>query len=83
MAYEMDADQSNVVECGQNAIFVSDFTAVEGSVGKEDVPGSSLNGRMLKELKVPELKVPELKYWLTCRGVPTKWKESRSGSMVH
>ena len=37
------------------------------SIGEEDVPGASLNGR-----KAEHLKVVELKYWLSCRGLPTK-----------
>ena len=38
---------------------------------QEDVPGASLNGR-----KPESLKVAELKYWLTCRGAPTKDKKA-------
>ena len=38
---------------------------------REDIPGTSLNGRKLEELRAPELK-----YWLARRGAPTKGKKA-------
>ena len=67
----MDAGRSKVVESGQSTTVVGDLTSLEGSVREEDVPGASLNGR-----KPEQLKVPELKYWLACRGAPTKGRKA-------
>ena len=71
IACVMDAGRSEVVESGQNTIVVGDLTSLEESVREEDVPGASLNGR-----KPEQLKVPELKYWLSCRGAPTKGRKA-------
>ena len=59
------------MESGQNTIVGGDLTSMEGSVCEGDVPGASLNGR-----KPEQLKVPKLKYWLSCRGAPTKGRKA-------
>ena len=58
------------MESVQNMTVDGGLTEVEGDICEGDVSGASLNGT-----KPEHLKVPELKYWLECRGAPTKGKK--------